>query len=52
MLCTTVHSSHASTLTVVHGTQLELSINQTLLCCLLEVFERQIVVLKTHKHCD
>lgn len=52
MLGTTVHYTHASPLTVVHGTQLELSINQTLLCCLLEVFQRQIVVLKTHKHCD
>lgn len=36
-----------TTLTVIHGAQLELPIHPALLCCLLEVFEGQLVVLKT-----
>lgn len=35
-------------LTVIHGAQLELSIHPALLCCLLEVFEGQLVVLETN----
>lgn len=46
------HYTHAATLTVVHGTQLELPINQTLLCGLLEVLQRQIIVLEKQRHCD
>lgn len=46
------HCTRAATLTVVHGTELELPINQTLLCGLLEVLQRQIIVLKTQRHCD
>lgn len=36
-----------STLTVIHGAQLELSVHPALLCCLLEVFQCQLIVLKT-----
>lgn len=43
--------THAATLTVVHGPQLELSVNQTLLCSLLEVLQRQIIVLQTQRRC-
>lgn len=35
-----------SALTVVHGPQLELAIHPALLCCFLEVFQGQLVVLK------
>lgn len=43
----TYTQTQSSTLTVIHGAQLELSVHPALLCCLLEVFQCQLIVLKT-----